>query len=114
MLQHRLKIFQIEQKKLMIVSNLKGQAQHGRLRVIEIEQTAEKQRSHFGRRGPHRMTLLSENVPEGDRVGKELEIGKLELLDARVKLGIVGAGLTYAREVALHIGSEHRDTDPTE
>src|SRR5215472_5142055 len=37
MLQHGLQVFQIKQKKLMVVSNFESQGQHARLCVVEIE-----------------------------------------------------------------------------
>src|ERR1700751_5870615 len=60
------------------------------------------------------MTLLTENVPKGDRIGEELEVGEFELLDARIELRISSAGLADAGEVAFHIGCEDRHTDAAE
>src|ERR1700751_6084930 len=60
------------------------------------------------------MTLLTENVPEGDRVAEKLEIAEFELLDARIKFGIIGAGLADAGEVAFHISSENGDANAAE
>src|SRR5215472_4453700 len=60
------------------------------------------------------MTLLTKNVQESDRVSEELEVGESELLDARVELGICGAGLADAGEVAFYIGGEDGHADPAE
>ncbi len=67
-LQHRPKIFQVQQQQPVVIRRLEDNAQHSRLRVVQVQQPAQQQRSHLGYRRPHRMPLLSQQVPEHHRI----------------------------------------------
>jgi hypothetical protein len=69
-----------------------------------------QQRPHVGDRGAHRVAGFAEHVPERDRAGRGLE-REAEHLGALDHLGVVRAGLAQARQVALHVGQEHRHAD---
>src|SRR5215472_10855250 len=98
----------------MVVSNLEHQRENAGLCVIQVKQPAKEQRAHLTHGRPHRVPLLTENVPEGNGRRLELEVFELHLLYALGNLRIVLSRLTDPREVALHISGEHRHTDTAE
>src|SRR5450755_2333013 len=92
-LQHGLQILEVEQQQLMVVGYLEHQRQNSRLRIVEVEQSAEQQWPHLGDSGANGMSLLAEYVPERNGTSYELEALELHLLHALGDLGIVLACL---------------------
>ncbi len=72
-LEHGLKVFQVQKKKALVVGDLEHQRQHTGLRIVEIKNAAEEQRTHFRYGGSNRMALLAEDVPEGNGAAGEVE-----------------------------------------
>ena len=70
-LQHRAKVFQVEQQQPVVVGDLENERQHARLRLVQIEHARQQQRAHVGDGGADRMALLAENVPEHGRAAGE-------------------------------------------
>ena len=48
-LQHGLRVLEIQQQQPVVVGNFEDQRQHAGLRVVQIQQAAEKQRAHFAK-----------------------------------------------------------------
>ena len=80
-LQHRAKIFQIEQEQPVLVRDPEHHVEDALLRVIQAEQPAEEQRPHLRNRRAHRMPVLAKDIPENDRAGFAFEIGDSQLLE---------------------------------
>src|SRR5581483_9595972 len=99
MLKHGLKIFQVEEKKALVIGDLEHQRQHAGLGVVEIQNTAEQERPHLRDRGSHRMALLAEDIPERDRATGEGKRTETQVLHPFLQLGIVFSGLAYAGEI---------------
>ena len=90
-LQQRAQILQVEQQQPLLVGDAERDVEHALLRVVEIEQAREQQRSHLGDRGADAVALLAEEVPEHDResVRHVVDADLLGALDER-RLAVAG------------------------
>src|SRR5205823_13308485 len=89
--------------------NLEYHVEHTFLCLVQVEQPAEQERSHFGHGCTNRMSIFTEYIPENDRRGFALEIGKAEFFRPAHDLGIVAPRLTQPGEVAFDIGHKYRN-----
>ena len=113
-LQHRAEILEVEQQQAAVVGHLEDERQHARLRLVEIEDARQQQRTEIGDRRADRMTLFAEDVPEDGRACRVGRLGHADELEALEELGRRGAGLRDARQIAFDVGHEHRNADPRE
>jgi hypothetical protein len=104
---HGSQILQIQQQHPLIVRKLKGDVEDPFLRLIELEQSSKKQRSHLGNRSPNRMSLLAEQVPEdrGECVG--LIVFYTDLLYPLIDFGMRRRGLANSGQVPFYVRHEH-------
>ena len=60
-LQHRAQVLEVEQQQAVVVGDLEDELEHAFLRLVEVEQAGEQQRSHLARRsrGPDGRCLVS-------------------------------------------------------
>ena len=68
-LQHRAQILEVEQQEPRVVGNLEREVQNAFLRVVQLQQPGEQQRTQIGDRRSDRMPALAEHVPEHDGTG---------------------------------------------
>ena len=110
LLQHLAEVLEVEEQKLLVVSNAEHHAQHVALRVVEVENAAQQHGTHLADGGAQRVTLFTEHVPETDRALFILEPAGLQVVvgDALLEMHVAAARLGHAREVALDVGGEHR------
>ena len=105
MREHRPQILQIEQQHALLVRNPENDIQNALLDVVQIEQARQKQRPHFRDRGPNRVSLFAENVPEGD--GKPVGLVRnANLLGACDEGRLAFARLRQSREIAFDVGEK--------
>ena len=106
-LQHRAKIFQVQQQHALFVGNAEDDVDNAFLHVIAFKQTRQQQRPHFGNCCADGVTLLAQQIPEHD--GKFIGlIFVTEILRALDEMRITIARHGDTGEIALHIGSEDR------
>ena len=103
---------EVEQQQAIIVGVAEYDLQHAFLRIVEVQQARQKQRTHLRNRGAYRMALLPEQVPEDHRkIGVGIVV-HAQLRSARLQLiGMLepgGAGHCETGEVALHVRHEYR------
>ena len=113
-LQHRPEVCQVEQEQAVVVRDPERHREHPFLRFVQVEQAREEQGSHVGDRGPDRMPLLAEHVPEGHGTAGPLGRRKAELLQSRRQFFCRRAGHGDAAQVALGVGEEDRHADARE
>jgi len=113
-LQHRAKVFQVEQQQAAVVGNLEDQVQHAGLRVVERQHAGEQQRPHVAHRGAHGVALFAEDIPQGGGAGERLRQLDAALLQHGGELVADSAGLCDAGQVTLHVGHEHRHASVAE
>ena len=113
-LEHGLKVFEVEEEELVVVGNLEDESEDAFLGIVEIKETAQEERAHFGNGGANRMALFAEDIPAGGGIGEEGEVGEFEFFDTVRNFGIVGAGLADAGEVAFDVGGKHGHADAGE
>ena len=113
-LQHGAQVFQIQKREPVIVGNLEHQIQHALLGLVQRQHARQQQRPHVADRGPHRMSLRAEHIPQCGRAGAWGGGIELALGENAGELGADGAGLADAGQVAFHIGHEHRHADAAE
>ena len=101
-------VLQIEQQEALLVGHLEADAEDALLGLVQAQQPREQQRPHLGHRGPDRMALLAEQVPEHRRRAAQRVVGEADRGGALVELRIGRAGLADPGEVALDVGHEHR------
>ena len=106
-LKQRLQVLEIDQRQLLVVGDLEGDIEHAFLGLAQIHESRQQQRSKLRDRRPDRVPLLAEQVPEDHRIGLVLD-GVADLLGARLDPALGLALLGDAREIALHVGAEHR------
>ena len=108
----RLKVLEIEQAQALFVSNPEGDVQDAFLRFAQLEEPRQQERTHLGDRGAHRVALLAEEIPEGDRkgaVGVIVEAYRARTLgEGVVELEAGAAAGGEAREIALDVRQDHR------
>ncbi len=109
-LEHRLQIFEIEEEKPLLISDVENDIEHTFLRFIQPEQPRDEQRPHLGDRRTHGMPSLSEYVPEHHResVRRDFETKFLGPLDHS---RLIRPRFREPAEVALHVGEKYRDAD---
>ena len=110
MAQHRAQVLEVEQEQSVLVGDAEDQVQHAFLHLVQPEQPRQQQRPHLRHRGAHRMALLAEDVPEGDRAGEGPVVLDTEQLRPFEGLRRLAAGHAKSGEVAFHVGEEHRDS----
>ena len=111
MLQHGAQVFQVQQQPACIVSNLEHQVQHTGLGLVQVQHAGQQERPHVTDRGPHRMALLTKNVPQGHGAGRKSGRGQTAFFqNARHLLGQL-ARLAHAGQVAFDVGHEDRHAD---
>jgi hypothetical protein len=103
-----LKILEVEQQQALFVGDLEGDAEHAFLGFVELKKACHQHRADLAHRRSDRVTLLAEQVPVGRREGAARIALDLHLLGTLDRPGIVAARLADARQIALHIGHEHR------
>ena len=106
--EQRLQILQIEQQQALLVGDAERRIQHAALRVVQFEQVREQQRTDFRHRRAHRMTGLSVDVPERDRITALLITLARNQSETSIGFLVRLTGRGDAGEVALHVGREHR------
>jgi hypothetical protein len=94
----------------LVVGDAEHDRQHAFLHFVQAEHAAEQERAHVRHRGAHRHSALAVDIPEGDRAGAVLR-RNLQALQPLLDLGVAATGLGEPREVALHVGHEHRHAD---
>ena len=106
-LEHRPEVLQVVQDEAVLVGDAEDDVDDAFLDVVRLDEAREQQRPHFGDRGADRMALLAEEVPEHHRklVGLPFEA---QFSGALGEMLLRLAGHGDAREVALHVGGEHR------
>ncbi|MCY1170766.1 hypothetical protein D9M73_108540 [compost metagenome] len=112
--QHRLQIVQVEQQQPVFVGDVKGDRQHAFLHLVQVHQTREQQRPHFGDGGANGMALFAIEIPElHGRIGIGPGVVANFLGACGKDVVILGSGRSghgEARQIALHIGDEARDS----
>ena len=101
-------VLEVEQCQPLLVGDPERDVEHALLRVVELQEPRQQQRTHFGHRGADRMTLFAEHVPEhhGELVGLVRQAHAFGALDkGRFHL----AGLADAGKVALDVGGKNRN-----
>ncbi len=110
--EHRLQVVEVEQQQALLVGLAEDDVEHAFLRLVEVEQAGEQQRAHFRNRRADRVALLAEQVPEHRRIVRIGIVVHAQLLrPAFERVGVLErgrAGHGNARQVALHVGDEHR------
>ena len=105
-------VFQVQQQQPVIVGILERDVQHALLHIRQPHQARQEQGPHLGNRRADRMPRLAEHVPEDRRRALVGQLAHADLLRARhqvrMRLVRLAAGHADAREVAFHIGGEHR------
>src|SRR5262249_6795610 len=74
-LQHRAQVFEVQEQEAIVVGNLERGREHAGLRIVEIEQVCQEERSHLVNRGPDRIALIADDVPENYRRKRVLPSG---------------------------------------
>ena len=69
--QQLLQILEIKQQQALVVGETEGDREHPGLGVVEVEQAGQQDRPQLGDRGPQRMALLAQHIPELHRAGGE-------------------------------------------
>ncbi len=72
--QQRLQILQIQQRHPLFIRDAKGDVQNALLRLAELHQTGQQQRTHLGHGGADRVALIAKQVPEGHGKGSVLQV----------------------------------------
>ena len=107
-------ILEVDDQQALVVGDLEDQLQHAGLGVVEVEQARQQQRTHVGYGGAHRVAGFAEDVPEHRGVGPRREFVDAQRGEAFLELGRFDAGGADARQIALHVGHEHRHADAGE
>src|SRR6478672_3371766 len=105
-LEQRLQVLEIDERHILVASDLEGDVQHAFLRLAQIHQTRQQQRPHLGDRRSDRVSLLAEQVPEDQGVAFEFVL-VADLLVAGLDPRFGFAGLGKTGQIAFHIGAEH-------
>ena len=110
--QQRLKVLEVEQRQPLFVGHAERDVQHTLLRLAQFQQSGQQQRPHLADRGPDRVALLAEEIPEQHRKGGIGIIGQADRGRAAGKgvmqLELGTAGLGQPAQVALHVRQDHR------
>ena len=85
--------------------------QNAGLRVVEIQQTRQKQWSHIGYGCAHRMTGFSVYIPENRRVGPRLIIFHADAFQTFEQFFRGNARRSNAGKIALDVGHKNGDAD---
>src|SRR5262249_16263203 len=64
---NRPQVLQVEQRKPLLVGDAERNIENAFLGIIELQETRQQQRAHFGNRRADWVALLAENVPEDHR-----------------------------------------------
>ena len=104
---HGLQVLEVEQKHVLVVRDAEEDAQHARLRIVEVHQPREQRRPHFAHGCADGMPLFAEYVPEHGRERAVLERRHAALRQAIGDIVAVCAGLHHPGEVALDVREEH-------
>ena len=109
--QQRLQVLQIQKRQPLLIRQTEGHVQHALLRFRQFQKPRQQKRPHLRHRRPDRMPLFPEQVPEHHRKGA---IGQVQpdlgrpFHEGPVQLVRLRPRRAKARQVALHIGHEHR------
>ena len=109
MVQHRFEVLRVDQKKAVVIRDLKNDEENICLQLIELENSRKKERSHLRDRRAELNALLAVDVPEGHRISLvgESALVKAESLDAGAHVFAVRAGRHHACQIALDIRQEY-------
>ncbi len=110
MVEQRLQVLEVEQQQAFAVRDFERGIQRRLLTVGQFQNTADQQRSHFAQGGAQRMTGLTGNVPQRDRVGLGFVVQPGHAGDALGDLALRVAGSTEPAQVTFDVGREHRHT----
>ena len=107
--EQRAQVVEVEQQEPAVVGELEGDFEHAFLRVVDLEHAGQEARANLADRRADRMAGLAVQVPEHDGarfVGVALDA---DLGDALLDFVVAGPRHRQARDVALHVGHEHRN-----
>ena len=76
--QQRAQILQIEQQQALLVGDPKADVEDALLGLVQAQQPRQQQRPHLGYRGPDRMALLAEQIPEHGRKAAQRVVGEAD------------------------------------
>ena len=106
-LQDGAQILEVEHGQPLLVRDAKRDVENAFLRVVEVHDPRQQDRSHLRDRGANRMALLSEDVPEHH--GKLVRLIRQPHVACALHerfLGLARGG--NSRQVALDVGGENR------
>jgi len=66
--EHRLQVVEVEQEQPFFIGKTEHDVEYAFLRLVQIHQASQQQRTHFGNGGADRMTLLAIEIPEYCRI----------------------------------------------
>ena len=108
-LERRREVLEVEQRQVVVVAVLEDQREDARLRLVEVQDLPEQERSERVDRRPHLRPELARQRQELDRMTRRLELQaqrRHALDDLRVRR-VAGCG--QAGQVALDVRDEDRD-----
>ena len=111
MLAHGPQVFHVQQQHAPVIGNLEHQLKHTGLGVIEVEHARQQQGPQVADRGPHRVTLFAEHIPQRGGEGLGNGLGHAPLGQHLGQLLANLAGLGNPGQVTLDVGHEHGHAD---
>src|SRR5262249_31568060 len=111
---HRAQIVHIQQEKTTIICQLEHDFEYAGLSVVELEYPAQQTRPHLTDRRPHRMAVLTIQIPEHDTIRLDSISIDSNLSRALLDRLIGDSRSSEARYVPFYIRHEHRNAEPGE
>jgi hypothetical protein len=107
---HGPEVLEVDQGEALVACHMEDDRQDARLDVGEAEDAREQGRTHLGHGGAHGRALLAIDVPEAGGTAMEVHVVHAEVVKTGRELGGCLPRDGDARDVALHVGQEARDT----
>ncbi len=107
---HGAQVLQIQKQKTFVIGQFKGDVQHAFLCFVEVQHPRQQKRPDLRDRCPERMALLAKHIPEDSRKAfKLVAVRKADFLCALQQEVLWISRHGNARQIAFHIGAEHRN-----
>src|SRR5262249_54413309 len=92
----------------LIIGDFEHDGENTGLCVIQVEETGQQQRTHFGNGGAHGVSLLTEHVPKYDGTRRKVQVSEFKLFRALKNARVLASGLTQTGKIAFHIRKKYR------